>query len=263
MRTKSISGMIAAALLCLGALGLAGGCGSSTTVTFIPSQITAQFAVFSDATEGVSGSNTSAYAGAIFWQGVLTKQVVDGMVEVVEPGGTTVPLNLALNPAGAPYYIVQLASLQLNQQYTFRVVLPDGIVIENSITTPAESLAITSPALGTSFHLNDWLVVNWTGSNPGRNAAIVMRRASTAEFFSVVGTGRIQTVDDGNFDGTVPPAPAPGTTVANALEAGDVGTPGARYLTVTRKNSSGVNGFLAGSFIQGSLVYAREVQIAP
>jgi hypothetical protein len=264
MSTKRISGKMAVALiLCLGLLGSISSCGgSSTTIIFIPSQVTAQFAVFSDATEATSGTTSAVYAGAIFWQGLITREVVDGLVEIVEPGGTKIPLNLAYNPAGAPYYIVQLASLQLNQQYTFRVTLSDGSILENSITTPADSLAITSPTpAGVTLALNDWLAVEWTNSNAGRDAAIVLRRESTAPFFSVVGAGRVQTPDDGSFDGM--PPPVPGTTVQYAMVAGDVGTTGIRYLTVTRSNASGVNGFLAASFIQASLVYALEVQITP
>ncbi len=262
MSTKRISvKMTVALILCMGLLGSIGGCGTdTTTVIFIPSQVTAQFAVFEDTTEAVSGTTSAVYAGAIFWQGLITREVVDGLVEVVEPGGTRIPLSIAYNALGAPYYIVPLASpLQLNQQYTFRVTLEDGSILENSITTPANSLAITSPALGATMTLVSPLIVGWTNDNPGKNAAIVLRQERTAPFFSVVGAGRVQAPDTGNFDGT--PPPIPGTAVQDALEPSDLGTPGVRYLTVTRSNASGVNGFLAASFIQASLVYALEVQI--
>jgi hypothetical protein len=257
-RRSLLRAALAVSLLVMGSVSACGT--NTTTIEFIPSQVLAQFAVFSDTTETATGSTTQVYAGAIFWQGILTRVVEGGSVEVVAPGGTAYPMGLQYNPSGAAYYLVSLPSFELNSAYTFRVTLPSGTHIDNSVTSPQNALAVTNPVVGETKYLLDPLVVDWTGGIPltTKRVAIVLRQTGAADFFSVVGAGRVQALDIGSYDGGILPVPI---TYAYAREAGDVGT-GTRYLTVTRTETLSAGGFFAGSFTQASLISAIELVLA-
>jgi len=246
--------------LCLLLLASISACGaSSTEVVFVPSEVLAQFAVFQSTTDTPSSSATTFHAGAIFYKGLITMTVNDGLVEVVDPGGTAHAMRVEYNQAGAPYYVTALPSFQLAGNYVFRVTLADGTQLSASITAPSQALAITNPAVGATRALNDYLQVDWTGTG-ARNVAIVLRRPTTLELFSIVGLAPVQAPDTGSFDGAPPHLPL--VFFSSARELGDAGT-GTRYLTITRNNSISVGGFFAGSFAQASLVHAIQMDIQP
>jgi len=234
------------------------GSSSSTGVIFIPSDVLAQFAVFQNTTNTATGPVVENYAGAIFYRGITTQTVTGGSVSVVDPGGIEHVMAVMFNPAGAPYYLTTMPAITLGGRYLFRVTLEDGTRLEGSITAPTQALQVTVPQQAATLALNDYLQVQWTGTG-STNAAIVLRRPSTQEIFSVIGLGRIQAPDTGSFDGSTRNPPV---IVVDAREAGDTGT-GPRIMTVTRNNTVSVGGFFAGSCVQASLIYGQDVNLVP
>lgn len=185
--------------------------------------------------------------------GVQGVRFTDAIVEVIDPLGTPHAMGVFQNPAGAYYYDVPLAGITLGGQYTFRVRLANGSTLETPVTVPAQVPVLTSPSVGQSLTNGQALTVTWAGNNGSKDASIVIRTANAPDIFSIVGTGRIQTQDDGTY---------PLFPVLNARQVGDVGA-GTRYFTVTRRNTVSAGGFAPNSSARASIIYANEVNMTP
>jgi len=221
-------------------------CGTSQDETFDPLAILAQFAVVQATTQSAEGSNTEAFAGVIFWQGVFTKTVPGGSVEVVDPEGVPHAMRIVRTASG-DYYKADLSpqQFQFGARYTFRVRLEDGTAIPvESAPTPSQDFVITEPVAGQRIQRGQGQQLDVSWSNRGDGNVVIAIRRNPADIFSIIGLGH------------------PRNDVGAArIPVGDP-APGRAYLEITRKGlDAAAGGFGGGSTVYASLCNAVEVVI--
>jgi hypothetical protein len=228
------------------ALASLSGCGSSTLSDEEiedPTGIPAVFAV-SSITDG-SLQEGKVTARAIFkGEGLTTVDLMNGEVEIEDPQGNIYPMAVGYNRLGAPSYKAELPrEIELGAFYTFRVTLPSGRLIINSIKTPDQDLQVTEPFTGQVIERSEPVEVRWTGRS-NRNVAIVIgpEQPNVLDFLQ---SGSANTADDGRS--VLDPA-----SMVRVRE-------GENLLTVIRSRAARANGFHPGSRVGAVLLTSQPV----
>jgi len=210
-----------------------------------PTSIPANFAVgkIVDETSG----HTSVVASAIFkGEGLTTVSFLDGTVELEDPQGNIIPLEIKTNRFGAPYYTAEIpAPLKLNSIYSFRVTLPSGRMIVNSIKTPGMDLEILSPETGTLVQKAAPLELRWSGWNT--REAYILLSPETHRVLDVFESGGKLAEDDG-------------LTVLLPESMRNV-EQGRNVLSVARINRARANGFHPNSTVGAVILDSLSVTV--
>jgi len=175
------------------------GCGSSR-LSYAPiddpSSIPATFAV-GKVMDEFAGRTFTLASAAFKGEGLTTIRLLGGSVELQDPQGNIHPMELSYNRLGAPYYTVVLTDpLELGAIYSFRVTLPSGRMIENSITTPDYDLEIVSPAVGSTIDKWRPLELTWSGWNDRK--ALILIGPQEHTILDAFETGGKLAEDDGS-----------------------------------------------------------------
>jgi len=208
-----------------------------------PTSIPAVFAV--GRIEDASSGEFSVTASAIFkGEWLTTVGFLDGLVELQDPQGNLHPMEQEFNRYGAPFYRTQLeGELQLDAFYTFRVTLPSGRLIVNSVKTPAQPLRIHAPAVGERILKAEPLQMQWSGWND--RAACILLSPEPHSLLDVFEVGGKLAEDDGNT-----------TLLPESMQW--VGT-GPNQLSLARVNQARANGFALNSTVGAVLLVSQPV----
>lgn len=210
-----------------------------------PTGIPAILAVSSITNE--STRESKVFAGAIFkGEGLTTVELMNGEVEIEDPQGNIYPLAVHYNNLGAPSYNAEIpGAIELGAFYSFRVTLPTGRLIINSIKTPDQDLQVIAPFTGQVIQKSDPVEVTWTGRS-NRKAAIVIgpEQPNVLDFLQ---SGGANTSDDGRT------VLEPSSMVK--VHAGE------NLLTIIRSRDARANGFHPSSRVGAVLLTSQPVVV--